>query len=125
MSLGSDRRALLVFGLVGCVWLALGAVSVAAGEPVETWLLPVAIGAFVCLLVGDGVQRRVRGDPRVSERGPDRRSLAAPIVALLGLAAVGLWLYAQGYARPVSAVLVGFALACAVLLAWARRGLAA
>lgn len=125
MSLASDRRALLAFGLLGCAWLALGAVNVAGGASVEEWLFHVAIGAVVCVLVADGIQRRLRGDPRLHESGPDRRSLAALIVALLGLAAVGLWFYARGHARPVSAVLVWFPLSCAVLLAWARRGLPA
>lgn len=118
MSLVYDRRTTILFAFFGLFFLASGLWRVRTGEPVEVWLVSVTVGALWCVLVADGLQRRLRGDPRTREKGLDRRTNAAVLVAFAALVPIGLWSYWQGHNAFSWGLLLGGGLVAIALGLW-------
>lgn len=123
MSFVHDLRTTLLFAFAGTLMPGFGLWARARGESVGFWLMQAAVGAVLLALLADGLQRRLRGDPRTRSTDPDARTIAAAAVAFAGLALVGAWSLAAGHPALTWVLLLGGGLVGVGTSAWRLRQL--
>lgn len=122
-----DLRSTLFLLVLGAWFLVVATFEWSTGAALPSYLFFLATGAALLVLVGDGIQRRLRGDQRTHSPEFDDRTIASGAVAALALLAVGVWSARVGHPPLTWQPLVLLGVLLPIVLLWkrhARRGAA-
>lgn len=116
-----DLRSTLFLLVLGAWCLVVAAFEWSTGADLSSYLFFLASGVALLALVGDGIQRRLRGDPRTRSPEFDDRTIASTAVTAVGLVIVGLWSASAGHPALTWRPLVLLGTLLLPVLLWKRR----